>query len=146
MSLADMEQAGALVRGTATPQQLKAHLAGARHSLVDASNPAMSPDSALTIGWLAIARLAQCALLDAGYRVAGSADRHTAAIDSLEFTLGYAKDKRDALHALKDKRNAVDYELAAAGNADVAACLSAAHGLLSDVVAHLQQRHPQLRA
>ncbi len=142
MSLADMENAGALARQSASPEQLRAYVAGARHSLVDASNPAMHPDSALTIAWLAIARLAHCALLDAGYRIAGS-DRHTAAIDSLRFTLGYPQDRIDVLHALRKKRDAADYELFAVGNPDVASCLSSAHTLLSDVVRHLQQRHPE---
>ena len=135
-----MERAGLLVRRSAQAAHLDAFIAGARHSLVDASNPAMHPDSALTIGWLAVARLALCALLAAGYEVARSADRHAVAIDSLAFTVGYPADRIRALHALKDKRNAADYDLTAVGNADVAACLTTAHALLADVVPHVQQR------
>lgn len=142
MSLQNMVAKKLLAHHVANVAQLQDFVKAARASVADASQPSIHPDSALTLGWLAIVRLAQAALYASGYKLTSAPGHHQTAVDSLQYTVGYDRTRCKLLQAVRKKRNSADYDLGVVTDADVSACIGEAQALLAAVQSYLASKYP----
>jgi hypothetical protein len=120
-------------------------LAVAERDMRDCQSEGLSEDWQFSIAYNAALQLARAALHACGYEIAKGDSHHFRAIDSLEFTIGIARDVIDRFQAFRKKRSAGVYEsIGIVSERDAAEMLRLASDLRERVMHFLKERHPNL--
>ena len=126
-------------------QQVASLLAAADRNIADAQIAGLSEENQFDAAYKAIMQLAMLGLLANGYRTLTSKPgHHQTAIQTLELTVAWPREKIWPLDALRKQRNLTDYSGDLVSKAAVDSCLSNAKTLRAHVHTWLQIKRPDL--
>ncbi|MHB1529361.1 MAG: DNA-binding protein [Acidiferrobacteraceae bacterium] len=147
MTLENLAQIGKLKAHKTTHEEIARLLAAARRNLKDACHTDISPESRFDIAYKAVMQCALIAVMANGFRPSASEPGHHATvIQSLPKTVGLSNERITVQDKLRKKRNLSDYGGEGIGEAEAAACVSAAEDLAATLEQWLRANRPELIA
>jgi hypothetical protein len=113
--------------------------------LADSRSSTISLDSRFDLAWEAVLQIALTALRASGFRTTSQAGHQALAIQTLDRTIGVAKDRIRLLETFRKNRSAGLYEGSfEPSQAEVDSLIRTAEGLRAALLEWLAARHPDL--
>lgn len=145
MSLENLLKIKQLQRHKATATEVQRLLAAATRNLADSGVSGLSDENRFDMAYKALMQCALVGLMANGYRPSTSMPgHHQTMIQTLEQTLGVAKDDWLVMDSLRKKRNLNDYSGDLVEPAAVRICMALAKQLLSQTRKWLLAHRPDL--